>query len=256
MSTINRPSSGSRTLAFSVKRCFSRLRELADLRQSWIKAVSAVLIVFGSLGVALSMSLGSTALPAKSSLASCTAARDRIAKWWPDASAVPCVKAERLAKTAPTGSASSRSVRAKVTTPQLQPTTIEAPANDGDILTTGIAQSAVPGTVITALWTDLESSMYVQVQSGSETTDSTQGTIDIRVINPTGYVVNANGEPVPETNGTVDGYGGGEYVAPGSTGPVTITSISGTLTDGDMTIDFSYAGGSGSFNPATGDFSD
>ncbi|MGH9172235.1 MAG: hypothetical protein ACRD0Z_15415 [Acidimicrobiales bacterium] len=217
----------------------------------------AAVIVVGSFALASSEFFGAApAAQAKTSLSTCELARERIANSWPDASAIPCVKVERLAKTAPTGEPSSSSSKAKAArVTHLMPTSIQAPANDGEILTTDIDQSAVPGTVITALWMDLESSMYVQVQSGSEGSDATQGTIDIRVLNPTGYVIDADGQAVTEANGTVDGYGGGEYVVPGLTGPVTLTSITGTLTAGDMVVNFSYSGGSGSFTPVSAAFS-
>jgi len=216
-----------------------------------LRSSIAVVISAAVLGAALFVGLGSSSASAPTSAsAACAAARTKIAGTWPDSGQLNCRKAEIIAAAFPRGGSVAAPKVARIEpTPPAPP-----PTNDGVIRTADIEQSAVPGTSIATLWMDLEDGMYVQVQSGNEISDPSQGTIDITVINPDGYVINSQGEPVPQTTGTVNGYAGGEYSVPGEPGSITLTAITGSLATNDMLISFAYANGTGSFDPQTGSF--
>ncbi|HET7173087.1 MAG TPA: hypothetical protein VFI30_02275 [Nocardioidaceae bacterium] len=108
----------------------------------------------------------------------------------------------------------------------------------------GAEQWEAPGTSITSVWLDLEDGLDVEVEGAAETHDPNEGVVIINVIDP------ATGGAA-----SIRGYRGGLYVAPGGTGAITLTSVSGSLSASDLVVRYSSAGGSGTFNVATQSFS-
>lgn len=91
---------------------------------------------------------------------------------------------------------------------------------------------------------NLEGDHYVWVQSGGSSSHHDKGILEIRIL--PGYGGGSH---------SINGYTGGLYTVPDSTGPVTLTSVMGSLTSSTMIVHFKYAGGTGSFTPETGSFS-
>lgn len=137
----------------------------------------------------------------------------------------------------------------------LKPTTpTTLPPDNGKIITdlSVIQQDEVKGTAITAFWKHQEGMYWVAVQSGQwtntygQTDEAGHGDIAVSIVNPVGYIAGPGGKPEPQSNGSINGYGGGSYTTPNATGPLMLTSVTGTLTGRDLTVKFSYSGGSGS----------
>ncbi len=120
----------------------------------------------------------------------------------------------------------------------------EPPANARQVQTgIDIQQWQEAGTSITSLWMDLEAGLIVQIEGASLDSDPQQGVILISIIDEN------TGD-----QGSIGGYTGGDYPTPQMVGPVTLTGVTGSLATGDMVISFSYPGGTGTFNPQTGQY--
>ena len=103
-----------------------------------------------------------------------------------------------------------------------------------------IGQWQTAGTTITSLWMDLEAGMIVQITGQSLDRDPHQGEISVDVINET------------SGGGHIGRYRGGTYPTPREVGPVTLTGVTGSLATRNMVVSFSYAGGTGTLVPSTG----
>lgn len=111
-----------------------------------------------------------------------------------------------------------------------------------------------PSHTITAMWHNVDANYVVYVLSGV----SSPG-----IFRPSGsYPTPSQGfVKIMITNGlnlnplTMNGYSGGTYMVPGSSGAVMLSSVSGSLSAGDMVITFTDANGTGTFTPAMKSFS-
>lgn len=175
----------------------------------------------------------------------CGQARAMIRRQIGYAGPLSCRKAVRLAALLPKPKASGAQREAPLAAASLLPTpSPEPPANAREIQTgPDIGQWQQAGTSITSLWMDLEAGMNVEIEGASLDSDAQQGAILINIIDQS-----------TADQGNIGGYVGGTYPTPQMVGPVTLTSIAGSLATGDMTISFSYAGGTGTFNPQAGQF--
>jgi hypothetical protein len=125
------------------------------------------------------------------------------------------------------------------------PTTL--PSDNNQIVTDPsiITQDAHYDNTITAFWKHQEGNYWVEVQSGEQRSTG-DGDIFVDIENPQGFVISPSGQPVPQTTGTINGYGGGYYTTTTAVGALTLTNVTGSLQGGNLTIEFSYNEGTGS----------
>lgn len=151
---------------------------------------------------------------------------------------------ERSGATATASPSPSPSLPPGFSPPPVPEPSPELPADAGQVQTgPDISQWQESGTTITSLWMDLEAGLLVQIEGESLDSNTQQGQISIAVIDE-----NTN------DGGSINGYTGGDYPTPQQVGPVTLTGVTGSLATGDMVISFSYPGGTGTFDPASGQF--
>ena len=127
------------------------------------------------------------------------------------------------------------------------PTELPSPVPPGNarvVMTdAGIDQWQTSGTTIDSLWLDLESGMNVEVAGAALTDDPGQGVIVINLI-----------DQASDSSTSIAGFDGGIFATPDEVGPVTLTRVKGSLSTGDLIVEFSYRGGTGAMDPVAGRF--
>lgn len=214
--------------------------------------VTGLLLAVAAVVVSTSGMLGTAVLAPAASVThskACAAAKAEIAKIQPGwGSEMSCAKAIEFVSNLPNPSAPAAPKTGYVLK-SAPPLTIP---NAGKVIlfaTNGnvgqdIQLMGPEATSITAAWSDVDSNDEVSVFSG-ETSDPTRGLIVIKVSDGVGF-----------NPRSINGYSGGSYTVPGSTGPVTLTSVTGSISGGNMAISFKEAdGATGSLLPETGSFS-
>jgi hypothetical protein len=220
-----------------------------------LAAVAGAAVLLASGGVIALEGSSGAASPA-SHVSACARAETAFRQRFSASGPVLCAKAEKFVGD---NAQSGTTVPVAPKTPGLltAPQSVQPVADGRVVQTSGIQQDESPGTTLTALWTDVESGMYVAVKS--ETPDAstssanaaTTGVIVIQVINPFGYTATGP-DGTPNPTGSIAGYSGGTYPVTGTTGPVTLTSVTGTVSAGSLVASFSYAGGTGTLTAASG----